>query len=94
MVRFSLMGTVLTKVVKERPLPRVKLITLVLGSSACAVTLTSGTCGGNPGCDSDQHIAPGSTAAWLLQSLRRMMTWAERKLWRSKDMVRCEKVYL
>lgn len=44
MVRCSLMGTVLTKVVKERPLPRVKLMTLVLGSSACAVTLTSGTC--------------------------------------------------
>ena len=44
MVRFSLMGTVLTKVVKERPLPSVKLMTLVLGSSACAVTFTSGTC--------------------------------------------------
>ena len=43
-VRCSLMGTVLTKVVKERPLPRVKPMTLVLGSSACAVTFTSGTC--------------------------------------------------
>lgn len=43
-VRFSLMGTVLTKVVKERPLPSVKLMTLVLGSSACAVTFTSDTC--------------------------------------------------
>ena len=43
MVRFSLMGTVLTKVVKERPLPSVKLMTLVLGSSACAVTFTSDT---------------------------------------------------
>ena len=43
-VRFSLMGTVFTKVVNERPLPRVNAITLVLGSSACAVTCTSGTC--------------------------------------------------
>ena len=43
-VRCSLMGTVFTKVVKDRPLPSVKLMTLVLGSSACAVTFTSGTC--------------------------------------------------
>lgn len=43
-VRFSLIGTVLTKVVNDRPLPKVKAITLVLGSSACAVTCTSGTC--------------------------------------------------
>ena len=43
-VRFSLMGTVLTKVVKDSPLPSVNAITLVLGNRACAVTCTSGTC--------------------------------------------------
>ena len=67
MVRCSLMGTVLTKVVKERPLPRVKLMTLVLGSSACAVTFTSGTCSGIiPAIDLGlvvlQHIRPFSEA--------------------------------
>ncbi len=42
-VRLPLMGTVLTKVVKLRPFPRVKEMTLVLGSRAWAVTCTIGT---------------------------------------------------
>ena len=43
-VRLPLMGTVFTKVVKLRPFPRVKEMTLVLGSRAWAVTCTIGTC--------------------------------------------------
>lgn len=43
-VRLPLMGTVLTKVVKLRPFPRVKEMTLVLGNRAWAVTCTIGTC--------------------------------------------------
>lgn len=43
-VRWPLMGTVLTKVVKLRPFPKVKEMTLVLGNKACAVTFTMGTC--------------------------------------------------
>lgn len=43
-VRLPLMGTVLTKVVKLSPLPRVKEMTLELGSRAWAVTFTIGTC--------------------------------------------------
>ena len=57
MVRCSLMGTVFTKVVKDRPLPSVKLMTLVLGSSACAVTFTSGTCT-HPFCVSHLPLMP------------------------------------
>ena len=43
------MGTVFTKVVKDRPLPRVKVTMEVEGRKARAVTLTSGTCGGRQG---------------------------------------------
>lgn len=43
-VRLPFTGTVLTKVVKLRPFPKVKEMTLVLGNKACAVTLTMGTC--------------------------------------------------
>ena len=38
------MGMVLTKVVKERPPPRVKVTREVDGRKALAVTCTSGTC--------------------------------------------------
>ena len=43
MERVAEMGTVLTKVMKDRPLPSEKPMTDVLGSKAFAVTLTSGT---------------------------------------------------
>ena len=44
MVRVAEMGTVLTNVMKDKPLFRLKPMTEVLGSMALAFTLTSGTC--------------------------------------------------
>lgn len=43
MVLVAEIGTVFTKVVKDNPLPKVKVMTEVLGRKAFAWTLTSGT---------------------------------------------------